>query len=424
MYLFQCHKIWVRLLNLLFVILVLLVNFTALQAEELNPAPLILLPKAALESNELAVIVNDDDPDSLEIASYYQQQRHIPIENIIHVHFKPGSTILSQAEFIKIKDVVNRQVSQTIQIYALAWTLPYRVECMSITTAFAFGFNKDFCTVGCKPTRKSSYFNSNSKAPYTDFKIRPTMLLAGETVADVKRLIDRGVAADGTIPVGTAYLLKTSDKNRNVRSFYFSEIEKLLGGIINIKNLSANYIENKRDVLFYFTGTRKVKKIFSNKYLPGAIADHLTSSGGQLKNSNQMSSLEWLTAGATGSYGAVVEPCNILAKFPHPGIVMEKYMNGQTLIEAYWKSVAMPGQGVFIGEPLAKPFAGYKTKLENNRLTIKTWQLDIGTYNLYAGISFVGPYQRISSEVIPVTRGEQTIVISNPNSPVYHIQKN
>ena len=29
---------------------------------------------------------------------------------------------------------------------------------------------------------------------------------------------------------------------------------------------------------------------------------------------------------------------------------------GETLIEAYWKSVLMPGQGIFIGEPLAAPW--------------------------------------------------------------------
>ena len=32
------------------------------------------------------------------------------------------------------------------------------------------------------------------------------------------------------------------------------------------------------------------------------------------------------------------------------------YLSGETLIEAYWKSVAMPGQGIFVGEPLAAPF--------------------------------------------------------------------
>jgi hypothetical protein len=37
---------------------------------------------------------------------------------------------------------------------------------------------------------------------------------------------------------------------------------------------------------------------------------------------------------------------------------MMQYLGGNTLIEAYWKSVAMPGQGIFIGEPLSSPFKG------------------------------------------------------------------
>jgi uncharacterized protein (TIGR03790 family) len=91
-------------------------------------------------------------------------------------------------------------------------------------------------------------------------------------------------------------------------------------------------------------------------FLPGAIADHLTSFGGALDGQGQMSALRWLEAGATGSYGAVVEPCNLPQKFPHPAIAVGNYLRGDTLIEAYWKSVAMPGQGIFIGEPLAAPF--------------------------------------------------------------------
>jgi hypothetical protein len=35
---------------------------------------------------------------------------------------------------------------------------------------------------------------------------------------------------------------------------------------------------------------------------------------------------------------------------------MQNYLRGQTLIEAYWRSVQQPGQGIFIGEPLARPF--------------------------------------------------------------------
>jgi xylose isomerase len=36
---------------------------------------------------------------------------------------------------------------------------------------------------------------------------------------------------------------------------------------------------------------------------------------------------------------------------------MRHYLSGDTAIEAYWKSVVWPGQGVFIGEPLARPYA-------------------------------------------------------------------
>ena len=70
-----------------------------------------------------------------------------------------------------------------------------------------------------------------------------------------------------------------------------------------------------------------------------------------------MSILGWIEAGATGSFGAVTEPCNFPQKFPDPALAMMYYLNGETLIEAYWKSVRRPGQGVFVGEPLAKPFA-------------------------------------------------------------------
>jgi hypothetical protein len=47
---------------------------------------------------------------------------------------------------------------------------------------------------------------------------------------------------------------------------------------------------------------------------------------------------------------------HLLGKFPYVPVLMAHYLAGETLVEAYWKSVAMPGQGLFIGEPLAAPF--------------------------------------------------------------------
>ena len=172
-----------------------------------------------------------------------------------------------------------------------------------------------------------------------------------------KALIDRGVASDSSTPNGSVYLLSTSDDKRNTR---LSEYNRALGlrlPGLHFRLLQQDVLSGARDVMGYFTGFKTVEAIDTNHYLPGAIADHLTSLGGKITDSPQMSARRWLEAGATASYGTVVEPCNFPAKFPDPGLLMMYYRRGDTLIESYWRSVAMPGQGVFIGEPLARPWS-------------------------------------------------------------------
>lgn len=308
---------------------------------------------------ELGVIVNDSDSVSVKIAKYYKMKRHIPKVNMIHVNFQPGGSTLSRVEFQQIKAIVDAATPRNVQAYALTWTMPFRVECMSITTAFAAGFDEEFCSKTCGPTKLNSYFNSISRRPHDDYRLRPTMVLAGKNFNEVRRLIDRGVMSDHSFPKGVGYLVSTSDKARNVRAaFYPDIIEQYLDSPFDLRLAKADFIKNKDNVFFYFTGVTHVKALNTIKFVPGAIADHLTSAGGDLSDKgNQMNSLRWLEAGATGSYGTVVEPCNYLTKFPHPGIVINHYLHGETLIEAYWKSVAMPGEGIFIGDPLAKPYA-------------------------------------------------------------------
>lgn len=318
------------------------------------------VPGPGITRETLAIIVNDDDPQSREVARYYQARREIPAANIIHVSFAPGMSAMSKPTFEKIKKDVAARTPANIQAYVLTWTAPYRVECMSITTAFAMGFNKKFCSQNCSATWPNTYFNSDSHAPYSDHGIRPTMALAGISVEEVKKLIDRGLSSDASFPRGTGYLVSTSDKARNVRAELYPTIREYLGGKLNLQIVQADEIRDRHDVLFYFTGIASVRGLKTIRFLPGAIADHLTSAGGQLTDSGQMSSLRWLEAGATGSYGTVVEPCNLLGKFPSPGIVMTHYLLGSPLIEAYWKSVGMPGEGIFIGEPLARPFENHQ----------------------------------------------------------------
>jgi uncharacterized protein (TIGR03790 family) len=310
-----------------------------------------------LTARNLAIIANEAEPLSLQIARYYQQRRGIPEQNVIVVSFPPGQTTLSPGLFQDLKTQVDASTPNRIQFYVLTWAAPYRVGCMSITSAFAFGFDREFCADRCRQTKPSPYFNSEGLAPYDELKMRPTMAIAATSLAQAKTLIDRGIAADGSFPIGTAYLMSTSDKARNVRAATYPGVQRWLSSRFAIALIRGDTLEHRSDVMFYFTGLAQVQRLETNQFKPGAIADHLTSLGGALTDSSQMSSLRWLEAGATGSYGTVVEPCNFPQKFPNPGIVMYHYLQGDTLLEAYWKSVAQPGQGIFIGEPLARPFA-------------------------------------------------------------------
>ncbi len=309
-----------------------------------------------LNRRKLGLIVNQADPLSIKIARYYQKKRNISRENVIIVQFDPRRAALSFREFQHLKTKIDAKTPPGVQAYVLSWARPYQVGCMSMTSAFALGVDEAYCAKGCLPTKANPYFNSSSSQPYSDLGIRPTIALAAVNFQQAKRLIDRGVAAEGTNPKGTAYFLNTSDKARNVRSLFYSDIRQKIGDRFAIQIPKTDALEDKTDIMFYFTGVEQVDKLDTNRFLPGAIADHLTSFGGKLTDSSQMSSLRWLEAGATGSYGTVVEPCNFPQKFPHPGVLMHYYLQGDTLIEAYWKSVAWPGQGLFIGEPLARPF--------------------------------------------------------------------
>lgn len=375
------------------------------------------LPKTGLSADEVAIVVNENDPDSRRIAEYYRERRGIPRENVLRVRFPSKGSTLSRDEFASAREALLRQTAPRIQAYALAWTFPYRVECMSITAAIAFGFDRAYCSAEqCADTKSSGYYGSSSSTPYDDYRFRPAMLLAGRNFEEVKHLIDRGIASDRTYPDHTAYLLSTSDEARSVRKVFFGETAKALGESFRIEALEADSIKDRQDVLFYFTGVIKVENLSSLRFVPGAMADHLTSAGGVLEGEGQMSVLRWLEAGATASYGAVVEPCNRLQKFPVPGVAMWRYALGDTLIEAYWKSVAWPGEGVFVGEPLARPFAPQLRDLGNGRARLKIFSPQAKSVVLEVSESPMGPYRAGSLYPLKPGLNEVEVDYSGPGA--------
>lgn len=309
-----------------------------------------------LRADQLAIVINDDQPHSVEVGAYYSKARNLPPQNVIHVRIPGRPRKLSEAQFNLLREQIEAGLGPQIQAVAMIWTAPYAVECNSITAAFTLGFDASVCQRSCAPTKPNPYFNATGNQLLGERKMRLSMLLPTESVEAATALIERGLVSGFAPQPATAFYLRTSEEARNSRAPFFPPAGLVQSRKLTIKRLSADSIENEKNIMIYQTGMAKVPKLDTLQFLPGALADHLTSVGGDLLESTQMSSLRWLDAGATASYGTVTEPCNYWQKFPQPTVLLRHYLGGASAIEAYWRSVAWPAQGVFIGEPLAAPY--------------------------------------------------------------------
>jgi uncharacterized protein (TIGR03790 family) len=309
-----------------------------------------------LGADRLAVLYNLNDASSGDMARLYAKQRAIPAANVLGIRI-PSVDVIAPETFTPLRDQIMSRLPTIVQSLLLVWARPYAVGCMSITSAFAAGYRAALCEPGCGDTAENPLFDSSGWVPADTVGWWPAMLLPTGDTELARSVIQRGLASDGTAPRGTVYLIKTDDASRNVRAAAYASVDAVLARRIVTIELNSPVSRDLPDAIGYFTGEAQVGELSRLHFRPGAAADHLTSSGGMLYGGNQMSALAWLKQGATASYGTVSEPCNNPKKFPDPGVFFDHYLHGDTLLEAYWKSVAMPGQGLFIGEPLARPYA-------------------------------------------------------------------
>jgi len=312
----------------------------------------------SLTPDRLGIVYANGNPASVRIARYYAAQRGVPAANLIGLSV-PDKPVLGRDELRQLRSALLDKLPSSVQSLVLVWSRPYAVECMSITTAFAAGYRPAFCELGCGQTAISPLFDTQGWLPADTIGWLPAMLLPSGDETLARAVIDRGVKADESHPPGIVYLVRTQDGSRNVRAAGYSGTETLVGNRVQIHEEITPIHEGVPGAIAYFTGAARVDELHRIDFLPGAAADHLTSTGGVLEGTTQMAAIEWLRQGATASYGSVSEPCNHLGKFPSPAVFLDHYLRGDSLLEAYWKSVAMPGQGLFIGEPLARPYPSH-----------------------------------------------------------------
>jgi len=193
----------------------------------------------------------------------------------------------------------------------LVWSRPYAVECMSVTSAFAAGYQPGFCEPGCGKTLSSPLYDTLGWCRRHD-RVVPAMLLPSDDEVLAKAVIDRGMRADGTRPRH-----RLPRCARRIPPAMYAPVASRRPRRFFPAAACRGYLDSgaaavaRRPGLFHRRSTgQELSKL---TFLPGAAADHLTSYGGRLDGIKQMSAQEWLRQGATASYGSVSEPC------AHPG---------------------------------------------------------------------------------------------------------
>ena len=182
----------------------------------------------------------------------------------------------------------------------------------------------------------------------------------GQGISDYDSVnyLTRAVEADYSQPKGTFYFTHTKDVRTTTRlSNYKKSMDELDQLNLQSRITKQRLPKRRDDVLGLSCGTAVFDWAESkSKFVAGAIADNLTSTGGLFANRSQTKCTEFLRFGAAGACGTVVEPFSIQAKFPHP-LIHAHYAKGCSLAESYYQSVHGPYQLILVGDALCQPFA-------------------------------------------------------------------
>ena len=343
--------------------------------------------RAAGSGLNVVVVVNQNSTDSVQLGNYYCEKRHVPPQNLLRTSWTGGNVAWMKTDFETVilnpllSMLSTRRLTNQIDYVLLSMDFPYRVNnggsfsvsgTNSTTSALFYGFKADYPPLVNPASCSLASGSVNAYAGSEGiFRFTPPVsaksnsflvtMITASNLAQAKWVIDRAVASDSTFPAQTVYLGKSDDTSRNIRYILFDNVvfNTRLRGNYSVQRTNVNWSNYLGEVAGYENGYQN--SIPTTNYVPGALADQLTSFSGELYDqSDHTTALNYLDAGAAGSYGTIIEPCGYLAKFPNPQIFFYQ-SRGFTMAECYYQGVTNPYQGLVLGEPLAAPFASVST---------------------------------------------------------------
>jgi len=316
------------------------------------------------------VVVNQSSTNSCELGNYYCERRQVPPENVLRINWTGSNISWSADEFQTnllnplLTMLTERGLADQVDIVVLSMDIPFQTvndsDITSTTSALFYGLKPD-PLLGSRSVLNSYAFSEAAfpqAKPDTSkgYSFLACMLTAG-SLLKAKLLVDQGAASDATFPRQPVILAKSSDPLRNQRFLAFDNaiFNCRLRRCSTLIRTNSDSPWTSTNLLGYQTGLAGFS-VAPNTFVPGAMADSMTSFGGLIFGPNgQTTLLAFIHAGASGSYGTVTEPLADPTKFPDPQAYFYQ-ARGFNLAESYYQSLSAPYMGLIVGEPLAAPF--------------------------------------------------------------------
>lgn len=361
----------------------------------------------------VVLVVNQDSPESMEIANHYIGLRDIPSRNVVYlqniyeskkskgehsISAKYRETILSPL----LAKIEKRNLGSQIDTIAFSSGFPTRIACsneqkkylgstskkydkhfhaptVSLTSCSYFGeslfdkqsylFDQDANWYSTNSVDDSISFSSSKfwgkngiaadqelGRRYYLSSILGIVREGGSTVKQVKQQLTRSAQADGTRPKGIFYFANNSDPRSRTRAAQFPVAKKALESLGYQVQIGSGKMPKSKTILGATLGSAKHDWPTSkSNFVPGAICDNFTSYGAWWEK-NQTHLTHFLNNGAGMSTGTVYEPYTIPYKIP-TAFTHVHYARGLTAGESIYRTVKNPFQLLVVGDPLCRPFA-------------------------------------------------------------------
>jgi uncharacterized protein (TIGR03790 family) len=365
-------------------------------------ALLAVLPATtrAQSAANVLLVVNDADLSSVEIGEHYAKARALPVNHVVHIK-PPVLDVMTRLEYERTIEgplgqwIAKHRLQDQVLYIVLTKGIPLRIagttgregSTASVDSELTLLYRKLVGTASPTSGRVPNpyYLGENpldSSKPFAraTSDIYLVTRLDGFTVADVKALIDRGVAPSqsgrivldvrATLPdrTGDSWLEQTA-----------ASIAKVDAARVLLESTRARASSADKALGYFSWGSndaairdRKVGLSFE----PGAIGGMFVSTDGRTfreppaewkpvdsplrdpmfgPNSQSLAG-DLIREGISGVSANVAEP--FLDGMVRPQILFPSYLSGRNLAEAFY--LAMPflsWQGIVVGDPLCAPFA-------------------------------------------------------------------